>query len=289
MNIFCVMGCTASGKDTVVNEVLKSYDDMAKVVPITTRPIRENELNGVDYFFYDNEHYSEELENLIAMRNYKVWNGDIWYYAFDKRMFGINNNVIMSTDIDGFREIKHNFPKANVVGILLDVPLSILIRRLKKRNTPEEEIRRRLKDDIRKYRDADKTNIYSIRNTDLKTTMNVVLKIINLEVNKVVREFNTNELYLFDIDRYKKDMLKRIKKAKTREDKEDYRKQLKEGLNGFARDLMKREFTFMVASKKYGIYTYGNTTYAIYPEWCKKVTLEEYRAELDRAKGGEVN
>ncbi|WP_300449616.1 hypothetical protein [Fusobacterium sp.] len=289
MNIFCIMGCTASGKDTVVNEVLKSYDDIAKVVPITTRPRRKNELNGVDYFFYDNEHYFEECENLIAMRNYKVWNGDTWYYAFDKRMFNINNNVIMSTDIDGFREIKHNFPKTNVVGILLDVPLSILVRRLKERNTPEEEIRRRLKDDIRKYRDADKTNIYSIRNTDLKTTMNVVLKIINLEVNKVVREFNTNELYLFDIDRYKKDMLKRIKKAKTREDKEDYKKQLKEGLNGFARDLMKRKFTFIVTSKNYGIYTYNGITYAIYPEWCKKVTLEEYRSELDKAKGGETN
>ena len=289
MNIFCIMGCTASGKDTVVNEVLKSYDDIAKVVPITTRPRRKNELNGVDYFFYNNKHYFEECENLIAMRNYKVWNGDTWHYAFDKRMFNINNNVIMSTDIGGFREIKHNFPNANVVGILLDVPLSILVRRLKERYTPEEEIRRRLKDDIRKYRDADKTNIYSIRNIDLKTTMNVVLKIINLEVNKVVKEFDSNELYLFDIDRYKKDMLKRIKKAKTREDKEDYKKQLKEGLSGFAIDLMKREFTFMIASKRYGIYTYDKTTYAIYPEWCKKVTLEEYRAELDKAKGGEAN
>ena len=57
MNIFCIMGCTASGKDTVVNEVLKSYDDIAKVVPITTRPRRKNELNGVDYFFYNNKHY----------------------------------------------------------------------------------------------------------------------------------------------------------------------------------------------------------------------------------------
>ena len=289
MNIFCVMGCTASGKDTVVNEVLKSYDDMAKVVPITTRPRRENELNGVDYFFYDNKHYFEEWKNLIAMRNYKVWNGDIWRYAFDKRMFVINNNVIMSTDIDGFREIKHNFPNANVVGILLDVPLNILVRRLKERNTPEEEIRRRLRDDIKKYRDANETNIYAIRNIDLKTTMDDVLKIINLEVDKVVREFNANELYLFDIGRYKKDMLKRIKKAKTREDKEDYRKELKEGLNGFARDLMKREFTFMVASKRYGIYTYDGITYAIYPEWCKKVTTEEYRDELDKAKGGEAN
>ena len=186
MNIFCIMGYTASGKDTVVKEISNNYD-VRKVAPITTRPMRKGEQNGIDYFFYDNEYFAEEFKNLIAIRKFKVWNNEVWSYAFDKRAFNSNDNVIMSTDIDGFREIKHNFPKANVVGILLDVPLSILIRRLKKRNTPEEEIRRRLKDDIRKYKKSsinDKDKLYTVSNIDLHKTISKINNIIEVETSK---------------------------------------------------------------------------------------------------------
>lgn len=186
MNIFCIMGYTASGKDTVVKEISNNYD-VRKVVPITTRPMREGEQNGIDYFFYDNEYFEEEFKNLIAIRKFKVWNNEVWSYAFDKRAFNGNDNVIMSTDLTGFKEIKYNFPNDNVVGIFLDVPISVLIKRLEERGTPEEEIERRLRHDIDKYKNSsinDKDKLYTVSNIDLHKTISKINNIIEVETSK---------------------------------------------------------------------------------------------------------
>lgn len=186
MNIFCIMGYTASGKDTVVKEISDNYD-VRKVVPITTRPMREGEQNGIDYFFYDNEYFAEEFKNLIAIRKFKVWNNEVWSYAFDKRAFNSNDNVVMSTDLIGFKEIKYNFLNDNVVGIFLDVPISVLIKRLEERGTPEEEIERRLKHDINKYKKSsinDKDKLYTVSNIDLHKTISKINNIIEVETSK---------------------------------------------------------------------------------------------------------
>lgn len=104
----------------------------------------------------------------------------------------------------------------------------------------------------------------------------------------MANNFDTNKLYLFDINKYKKDIKKRIKKSKTIDEKNAYRKELSNGLKSFAKDLMERKYTFTILNEKVGLYTYEGTTYAIYPEWCKEVTLEEYRIELDSVKGGDL-
>lgn len=186
MNIFCIMGYTASGKDTVVNEISKN-EDIRKIVPVTTRPMRDGECNGIDYFFYDEEYFQEESNNLVAIRDFKVWNGDIWNYAFDKRAFNGDDNVIMSTDLTGFRDIEKNFPEDNVVGIFLDVPISILIKRLEERKTPEEEIKRRIIHDREKY-DSFFINhsekLYVVSNIDLKKSIFRINNIIKNESKK---------------------------------------------------------------------------------------------------------
>ncbi len=52
--IFCLMGKSASGKDTIYRQLLLSEDlKLNKIVPYTTRPIREREKNGVQYYFVD--------------------------------------------------------------------------------------------------------------------------------------------------------------------------------------------------------------------------------------------
>ena len=50
--IFYIMGKSATGKDTVFKELLKRRPELTTVVPYTTRPIREGETDGVEYFFY---------------------------------------------------------------------------------------------------------------------------------------------------------------------------------------------------------------------------------------------
>ena len=54
--IFCLMGKSSTGKDTIYKELLEEKKlDLHKIVPYTTRPIREGEKNGEEYFFTDEE------------------------------------------------------------------------------------------------------------------------------------------------------------------------------------------------------------------------------------------
>ena len=52
--IICLMGKSAAGKDTVFKALMKDRElGLQNIIPYTTRPIREGERNGVEYFFTD--------------------------------------------------------------------------------------------------------------------------------------------------------------------------------------------------------------------------------------------
>ncbi len=54
--IFCIMGKSGSGKDTILKEINKVEDlNLKTIVTYTTRPKRNNETDGVEYFFIDKE------------------------------------------------------------------------------------------------------------------------------------------------------------------------------------------------------------------------------------------
>ena len=50
--IFCVMGKSASGKDSIFKELMHDKSlKLKNIVPYTTRPIRDGEQDGKDYIF----------------------------------------------------------------------------------------------------------------------------------------------------------------------------------------------------------------------------------------------
>ena len=58
--IYCIMGKSSSGKDTLYKELTAQVPGLKTVTPYTTRPIREGESNGVEY------HFVTEEENLLS-------------------------------------------------------------------------------------------------------------------------------------------------------------------------------------------------------------------------------
>ena len=58
--IFLLMGKSTSGKDTMYRELIKNGElGLNKVIPYTTRPMRDGEKDGVQYFFKDEQGYLE--------------------------------------------------------------------------------------------------------------------------------------------------------------------------------------------------------------------------------------
>ena len=71
--IFCLMGKSNSGKDTIFKELMKDKGlELKAIVSYTTRPIRTNECDGREYYFIDEitlQKYRNEGK-VIEERNY---------------------------------------------------------------------------------------------------------------------------------------------------------------------------------------------------------------------------
>lgn len=62
-HVVVIAGPSGSGKNAVIGEILKRYSNCARLVTATTRAMRAGEVNGVDYYFFTQEKFDEELAN----------------------------------------------------------------------------------------------------------------------------------------------------------------------------------------------------------------------------------
>lgn len=81
--IFYLMGKSSSGKDTIYKELLQGFPKMKRIVLYTTRPRREGECDGVEYFFTDEEKLQQFQEAGAVDRGkilpYAVWGMELFY------------------------------------------------------------------------------------------------------------------------------------------------------------------------------------------------------------------
>lgn len=62
-NIIAIMGKAGSGKDTLLKALLERpiFKDAQPIISCTTRPIRENECDGVNYHYLTNEEFTNHI------------------------------------------------------------------------------------------------------------------------------------------------------------------------------------------------------------------------------------
>lgn len=80
--IFCLMGKSSSGKDTIYKSLME--DDslgLKRMIPYTTRPIRQGEQDGVEYYFVSEQRLKDlqEAGKVVELRAYDTVYG-IWKY-----------------------------------------------------------------------------------------------------------------------------------------------------------------------------------------------------------------
>lgn len=83
-----IIGPSASGKTQIVNTLIKFYK-MRKMVTYTTRPIRNHEVNGIDYYFINKEEFLKKIKDDFFLE-YVCYNG---YY------YGTANNELSSDKV----------------------------------------------------------------------------------------------------------------------------------------------------------------------------------------------
>lgn len=125
-HIFCLMGKSASGKDTVYGYIMShrkelSLENVLPVVMYTTRPIRSNEINGRDYHFVSDAFLQEQENSIIEKRTYPTMHGE-WTYAIlddDTTDLSLHDYLVIETP-EGTNSLVNRYGEA-VVPIMLAV------------------------------------------------------------------------------------------------------------------------------------------------------------------------
>lgn len=119
------MGKSASGKDTVYQRLLE--DDglqLRRIIPYTTRPIREGEKPGREYIFCD-ERRAQELEQqgkVIELREYHTVYG-IWkYFTVDDGQIDLaGQDYLAIGTLEGYLKLREYYGKSSCVPIYIEV------------------------------------------------------------------------------------------------------------------------------------------------------------------------
>ena len=93
--ILYIMGKSSSGKDSIYRQLEENQElGLKRLVIYTTRPIRDGEKNGREYFFTDENKLKEFRRNgkLIEARTYQTVYGPWTYFTADDGQVSVGND-----------------------------------------------------------------------------------------------------------------------------------------------------------------------------------------------------
>jgi len=188
--IYCLMGKSSSGKDTIYNEILRRKDDrLNKIVLYTTRPIRDGETDGVSYHFVTKEDFLKQKkeQKVIEYRSYETMYGEWIYFTADDGQFHLEEkDYLIIETLESYLSLYKYFGKDKVVPIYIEVDDGIRLQRALNRERAQDEpkytemCRRFLADEQdfseKKLKDAKVCRRFF--NEDIKKTCDAILSYI---------------------------------------------------------------------------------------------------------------
>ena len=141
--IYCLMGKSSTGKDTIYKELLAKEElHLHRIVPYTTRPIREGEKNGEEYFFTNEVGISrlEEENRIIEMRCYDTCFGPWKYLTVNDEQIDLSkNDYLLIGTPDSYISMRDYFGKEAVVPLLIDLDDGVRLQRALDREKIQQE------------------------------------------------------------------------------------------------------------------------------------------------------
>lgn len=158
--IFCVMGKSATGKDTIYQKLLQENKlNLKRIIPYTTRPIREGEVEGREYHFCTEAEVQrlEQDGRIVELRAYDTVYG-IWkYFTVDDGNIQLEKeNYLLIGTLEAYTKIRDYFGADKVLPIYIEVEdgerLLRAITREKSQDVPKyEEMCRRFLADAKDF------------------------------------------------------------------------------------------------------------------------------------------
>ncbi len=140
--LFIVMGKSATGKDTIFKRLSENPElNLKSVVGYTTRPIRNGETDGVEYYFVNEDKLRElkQSNKIIEHRAYHTIHG-VWNYftADDGQIDLSRSDYIMIGTLEAYEQIRNYYGEKAVVPIYIEVEDGLRLKRALHREQSQE-------------------------------------------------------------------------------------------------------------------------------------------------------
>lgn len=132
---------SGSGKTTIVHHLMGKFSMLGFSVSATTRPRRQHEVHGEDYYFLSPDEFRAKLD-----RNEFVEHEEVYldrYYGTLKseldRLWNQGKVVVFDVDVVGGQALKEYFGDEALAVFVKVSDLAVIEARLRARNTEDDE------------------------------------------------------------------------------------------------------------------------------------------------------
>jgi len=184
--IFIISAPSGAGKTTLIHRVMARDPYLAFSISHTTRPMRDGEIDGRDYYFITRD----EFQGLISEGAFVEWAnvyGEL--YGTTKReidrLHRLGKDVVLDIDIQGAMQVMKKVDRQKWVSIFILPPdMDTLKQRLISRGKdPADHIERRLSEARKEILQAKKYD-FQVINDNLQSTVDELISIIEMERTK---------------------------------------------------------------------------------------------------------
>jgi guanylate kinase len=169
---------SGAGKTTIIKVLLDEISDMALSISATTRPMRDGEKDGKDYFFMSKQEFEEAIESNRFLEHETV-HDNLYGTLKDKvdNLVKAGKSVVFDIDVKGARALKEHYPDAILIFIKPPNEEILKERLINRKSEDQKTLDRRLERLAFEYEQADFFD-YHIVNDNLNEAVKEVKKII---------------------------------------------------------------------------------------------------------------
>ena len=178
---------SGSGKTTIINRLMDSFDCFEFSISATSRQPRAGEQHGKDYYFLSAEDFEARVQQGLFLEWEEVYAG-IRYGTLKSeidRICGMDRVMVFDVDVNGGLNIKRFFGDDALAIFVMPPSIQVLEARLRGRGTESEEsILKRLGRSQKELDEAPKFDV-TIINDDLDRAV--------AQTRTVIQEFLTRK------------------------------------------------------------------------------------------------
>jgi guanylate kinase len=143
-HLIVVSAPSGSGKTTIVRAILAKYPSMLFSVSATTRPKRDTETDGKDYFFLTRAEFERRIQAGELVEWEEIY-GNLYGTLKSEvdKVLTSGQSMLFDIDVKGGLSIKRHYPDDSLLIFIRPPSVEVLEARLRNRKTEDEETFRR--------------------------------------------------------------------------------------------------------------------------------------------------